>query len=71
MLKFKATTIDGDIVYGVGYCPTNIETDPVTLSTDLGYLFTDDSMEWIDGREFSFDNNFFIVFANTVELINN
>lgn len=74
MIKFKATKIeDGTTVYGIGYCPsdeTNIWGEQFEPG-EVGYLFVEKLMNWVDGCEFEHCGKFEFVYANTVEIVDN
>lgn len=74
-MKFQAINyLTNEIVEGVGYTPTTSVynlADGNLSNKPLGYLFTGPNTEWADMCEFTVHDKFYIVYDDSVKVINN
>lgn len=72
MTKFRAISVEtGKEVYGVGVSPST-ETNlfgKTFKEGEVSYLFSEGTMEWIDGCEFCYCQGFNFVYTDSVEFI--
>ena len=68
---YKAINVEtSETVTGVGYCPSNSESwGNYELEGKLGYLFKSNNMHWEDVLEFTYSDDFYIVYADSVTVI--
>lgn len=68
-MKFEAIDIyTQKHVTGVGFCPSITESENKGIY--VGYLIIDPRMTWEDHLEFTVDSDFYIVYTDSVKVIN-